>query len=285
MKLFLLLQLIASFTLISAEEKPSLESILKKIVKPDLNYLSAVADFKKTTLEFNNNKDQSKDIPLLIKTMESTFCLNSFSENVDQAVFGEVMMTLTSDYSPNAERMQKIMSDPVVLQKHFLPLMKMQAKPRSACHFAINENTDAILKAKLEASRDLAELSRIISSKKNVHPVFQKLITDLESKKLFLVAGLFHGDDIKLESQQYEKNFVAVYDYQTKLIENFSRSKLVVMPSNCINSVKTLFSSVCKTNIKYTQVKGPSTQMLLCSDDNLAKIDPKCGYKVSFRSK
>lgn len=285
MKLFLILQLIASFTWISAGEIPSLESILKKIEKPDINFLSAVKDFQKTTLEFNNNKDQTKEISLLMKSMESTFCLNSFSENVDQAVFGEVMMALSSESKPDEERMSKIMSDPVALQKHLLPLMKMQSQPRSACHFAINENTDAILKAKLEAAKNQAELDKILTSKKNVHPVFQKLITDLEAKKLFLVAGLFYGDDIKLEPQQYERNFVTVYDYQTKLLENFSRNKLVVMPSNCLNSVKTLFISACKTNIKYTQIKGPFTQILLCSDDHVAKIEPKCGYKVSFRSK
>lgn len=257
----------------SAEAKDT-----KKTVDP--NFRKAAEALKKSLDDYAANKDPMKEIEKGLRFFSDTMCFQSFEQEADEEVIKEIFPNSKDPQIATQEKLQALTQD----KEFHLKLLELRAKfvqnPKSVCSFSFDENTPAMIARKKQEEEAKRGFNQIMALKKSIHPVFIKLISDIEKNKSKVASRRFNP--IELDDDNYEKNFVKVYDFETKYVENKAIAKMAIFNSECIESVRNVFQSHCNGKPRYGLVKGAATRFLLCADDNQSKLSKKCEYKQTF---
>ncbi|MFA6238097.1 MAG: hypothetical protein WC635_12260 [Bacteriovorax sp.] len=245
----------------------------------DINFSMALDEFKKSMSAFINNKDEKKEEEIGLRVFKDIFCLQGFQEKADPKMLQEASGGLEND-PVIKEKMADLMKKEAFQLKVASFAMNSKDNPLKNCSFILNESTPDMLAKKKEKEEILKSYNEIINLKKTIHPVFVKLISDLEKKKKMLSKPRY--EPIELRDDIYEKNFKKVYEFQSQFVESQLLKKMAMFSSNCIENIKKNFETECGGKPQFAQIKGLVTKYLLCADDHQGKIEKICDYKQTF---
>lgn len=251
----------------------------KNKVDQDKNLEMAIADYKEKNNALQSSTDLKLDKKLLVNLFNSMLCLKEISKTTDQNVINELLKEFEAS-SIIKSKLDKLQNDKEFSEEFFRAILVASKKGDKVCAFTLDENTGGKLVQKRERESDIKKYERIVSLKTTIHPVFVKLINDLEKQKARLNTPMSGG--LELEEDKFEKNFEVVYEFQVKYVEAKSLAILSLLPSHCIEVIKKNYLLYCAKNPQLAEIKGLFTKYLLCADDNLLKLDKTCSYEKSF---
>lgn len=278
MKFLFFVSVLILFIPLMAEES----FIPEKTKKTSLNALKSIQELKRHVSLVEANKDPEKDPDLLLNVFKSISCMQAYAEEMD----GETMQSSLGSLAKNPgieEKLKKTMSDKNFLMKMMPMREQIMSDPKSLCTFTIEKTADELKKEKLEKDKSKKAFLSIQGLKKQVHPAWGKLITDLEKKEDKLRKAA--TTPIELKHGEFEQNFVKMFEFQNRYINSKALEKLSLMTSDCLTKIRAIFTSRCNGKPRYMLVRGQTSQLLLCADDHLGALDPKCNYSQTFTDK
>lgn len=243
----------------------------------DKNLSEALKIFEKYKQDLKNTKDQNDE--LILKLLKSSLCLMVLNKESSHETVNNSLQDFQIDPKTN-EKIKNFVKNKENEMKFQMLFLSVE-NPESLCEFKINKSPLSN-SVKSQEDKDIEKkYNAIMNSKKTIHPVFLKLITDIESKKKYMSRSNYRI--IEFKNDNYFQNFLSVYEFESKYVEEKSLYKMTLFSHACIESIKKAYNSQCHGKPRYLPIKGLITKYLLCADENQNKLDKSCQYTQTFQ--